>query len=189
MAKGTAKARIEVASVSLLCPEAIERFDEILTRESIVYEQGAGGSTRWIAERVKHLVSVEHSPEWFKAVSEAIEGLDNVRLELIPLEERDENSLSTYTHFITRFPDSFFNVVFIDGYDDNRLPCTRLALDKVCPCGYITVDDTNWAKLRRPLFTLFQEAGWSIEEIHGQKIHPKTKKVIWTRTAFFQKPV
>lgn len=188
MAKSTTEAKVEVASTPLLCPEAIERFDEILSETSVVYEQGSGGSTRWIAERVKSLVSIEHSLEWFEAVSETTKASKNLESRFIPLDFGTETPALAYVDSISTFPDEFFDVVWIDGWDDARFPCAKLAVDKVKLGGYVVVDDSNWAKLRRSLFSLFRDAGWTSEEIRGQKIHPKTKQMVWTRTAFFRKP-
>lgn len=47
-----------------LSEQAIEYFSNLLTKEMDVIEFGAGGSTLWLAERVKSVTSYENDADW-----------------------------------------------------------------------------------------------------------------------------
>lgn len=218
---------ILVDDVPLLCPEAIERFNEILTKDSVVFEQGSGSSTAWIAKRGAFLISVEQSEEWFAAVSESLEGfgtglpnpgplprnpLDlasereyrgivgflevfNLRLYLIPLgagKDGHRDPFGKYLMSILHFPNDYFDIVYIDGWDFARLPCLGYAKSKIKPGGFAILDDTNWKWLRTQAYRLMED--WEIEEVTGLKLNPiprlrtGDKKWLSCSTTFFRKP-
>ncbi len=53
-----------------------------------VFEYGAGGSTLFIARRVRRVTSIEHEPSWYDLVARSLreDGLSNCDLRLIPAE-------------------------------------------------------------------------------------------------------
>lgn len=186
---------VSIDDAPLLCPEAIERFDEILTKESIVFEQGSGGSTAWIAKRAKFLSSVEHSEKWFIAVSKLVKNFDNVRLCFIPLgagKDGHRDPFGKYLMSILDFPNDYFDIVYVDGWDFARLPCLGYAKSKIKPGGFAVLDDTNWKWLRAPAYRLMED--WEIEEVTGLKLNPtpskRRGKTRWVScgTTFFRKP-
>jgi len=48
--------------------EAIDLLDKLLTKDMIGFEWGGGGSTIWIAQRIKRLVTVENVKKWIDAM-------------------------------------------------------------------------------------------------------------------------
>ena len=61
-------------------PGAIYRLDELLTKDMTVLEFGAGGSTLFYSNRVKHVTSIESQKGWYKKVLDAVKGRINVEL-------------------------------------------------------------------------------------------------------------
>ena len=51
---------------------AIDFIENLLSKDSSVFEYGAGGSSMFYASRVKELVSVEHDSVWFKQTEAAM---------------------------------------------------------------------------------------------------------------------
>jgi hypothetical protein len=115
-----------------------------------VFEYGAGGSTLFIARRVRRVTSIEHEPSWYDLVARTLreDGLSNCDLRLIPAERepslRDVPygpasytsmnphaigfSFENYVRSIEEHPDRSFDVVVVDGYA--RFSCIA-DLDKV----------------------------------------------------------
>ncbi|MEJ7605174.1 MAG: hypothetical protein WKF37_02660 [Bryobacteraceae bacterium] len=66
------------ASLGLPLMHAKERavIERALTKEMTFLEFGSGGSTVWLADRVRHLHTVEHSRDWVQKLIECVQ--DNV---------------------------------------------------------------------------------------------------------------
>ncbi len=58
-----------------LCRRAVLILDHWLRPGDEMAEFGSGRSTRWFAERVGHLTSVEDDPAWHARVTQTLEGL------------------------------------------------------------------------------------------------------------------
>jgi hypothetical protein len=114
----------EVEKTPRLHRDAIIYFDEILRPEFSVLEHGSGGSTLWLAERVAHVVTIEHSLEWSLKIRE-----------LAP----------TNVTILATIPDpgSFYDVFFIDGERAKRGPCLLAARGLVKPGGWVVLDNSN----------------------------------------------
>ncbi len=99
-------------------------------------EWGSGRSTIWFAERVGSLVSVEHSPDWYKRVCEKLEqkGLQNVEYYLC----EDE---ADYCKVAEMFPSESFDFCLVDGVA--RDECALATLSLLKPGGIIVVDNCN----------------------------------------------
>jgi len=130
-----------------LSMEAIEFYESILQPDFEVFEYGSGSSTVWLAERVKHVVSVEHCRKWHEAVSEQTHSLP-VTLGLIEFDKTDPDAgekVSEYVDVINGFPDGFFDIVSCDGNDEARSYCIIAAPKKVKPGGWLVIDDLAWS--------------------------------------------
>jgi len=99
-------------------------------------EWGSGRSTIWFAERVGSLVSVEHSPDWYKRVSSKLKqkGLQNVEYYLC----EDEVD---YRNMVSMFSPESFDFCLVDGV--LRDDCALAALSLTKPGGIIVVDNCN----------------------------------------------
>jgi predicted O-methyltransferase YrrM len=61
-----------VKPIPWLHPLAIEYLETLLRPDMEILEHGAGGSTLWFAERVKHVTAVEDNFRWYDVLSKRI---------------------------------------------------------------------------------------------------------------------
>lgn len=107
-------------------------------------ELGSGRSTLWLANRVKHLISVEHNQVWYQKVQKSMadNGVTNVDYHFIPLQDTSEEQAGHgYLQFIEILEDNSLDFVLIDGV--HRALCTLGAIDKVRFGGVIIIDNVN----------------------------------------------
>ena len=82
-----------------MAPNAIKFLNEYLTKDMVVFEWGAGGSTTWIAKRVKHIYSVENNTNWYKFLIDKVKELELINVTLynrptekdLPATEKEES--------------------------------------------------------------------------------------------------
>lgn len=145
------------------------RWLQAMLRPSMTaFEYGPGGSTIFLAKRIRSVTSVEHDKTYYDEVSEALRhtGFSNCDLRLIPPDVRPDlkdvpagphtytssspayagYSFEAYVRAIDRFPDGSLDLVIVDGYA--RLACALHAVPKIRPGGYLLFDDTDWRKYR-----------------------------------------
>jgi hypothetical protein len=115
---------------------AIQYLNHLDFSGKSVFEFGAGASTLWWARRASRVVSVEHVPDWYAALSEKLPA--NCELML----ETDE---TRYCESI-RGRQEDFDVAIVDGMGANftRLRCATAALERIRPSGMIIVDNADW---------------------------------------------
>jgi precorrin-6B methylase 2 len=119
---------------------------EKMRPELRVFEYGSGGSTRWYADRVKEIISVEHEAAWYKIVRDM--GLPAN----VSLLQRSLNS--GYSDAILE-QDGTFDFVIIDGRQRNA--CLRAALQKLSPQGIILFDNSEVAEYAESLILMEKE--------------------------------
>ncbi len=123
----------------------------------MVFEYGSGGSTIFMANQVSKIVSVEYELSWFLAIKKIFwkKKIKNCKLYLVRPEPRtDENSdyvssdfrydhisFKKYVQTIDRYPNEYFDLVFVDGRARNS--CIVNAIPKVKNGGYILLDDSE----------------------------------------------
>lgn len=142
--------------------EARKWLESFLTPDMKVFEFGSGGSTLFMAKRVKELVSVEHDPKWYKLTAEALtrHNIHNCQYSLVTPQHGAEvthepndpygfvssrypsvESFEEYVKSISRFPDDSFDLVSVDGRA--RPSCVLHALGKVRCGGYLMLDNSE----------------------------------------------
>jgi len=142
----------EIEPLPWLHPEAVEFFDSIVKPDWNVLEHGAGGSTLWLALRVKNVVTIEHDPEWRMNVR------NNTPANVTLIEEIPSSKQPLYDCF------------FIDGAREERGPCILKAIELVVPGGWIVLDNSNrpeYANERRSLIfhsTLMKRTSHNVGE-------------------------
>lgn len=172
--------KLEPPFKPLLCQEAIEFFDSIVGPDTTVFEFGSGASTLWLAQRAKHVMSVEHDEEWFDEVQRVLqEHYLYAEVWLIPEVEKE------YPRAIQLLPGWSADIVFIDGLDRTRHKCVMYAMEKIVPGGWLVLDDTSWPRLKPSLRLL---AAWERTDYTGEKSGRSDGKVVRGRTSFFKKP-
>jgi len=129
-----------------ISPEAVRFCAAHLTREQIGLEWGSGYSTRWYAERLGKLLSIEFSPYWHTKVSEMIRHLENVECRFIPVEHPldqptrlNYNPLPQYVAVVTEFDDQSLDFIVVDGH--YRQSCVKHAMAKLKKGGLLLLDD------------------------------------------------
>lgn len=143
--------------------KVIRWLERTLTPSMSVFEYGAGGSTPFLAKRVRRLVTVEHDPRWIEPVAEVLrkDGLTNCDLILIPpvedpsrrnvpfgpwsytsmVPEAAGYSYEDYARRIDAYPDESFDLVVVDG--TARPSAVARSIPKVRPGGFLLLDDSN----------------------------------------------
>ncbi len=102
--------------------EAVEFLRKYLTKEMNVVEFGSGSSTRWIAERVKRLVSIENDKQWYEEVKKDISDLTNVHYILVEVDEYStDDEKKKYTNILNTYgaplssSREFFDLILVEG--------------------------------------------------------------------------
>lgn len=166
--------------------EAIERLDGALRREHRVFEWGSGGSTIWLASRVKLLVSVEHNAQWAARVRGRLQatGITNVDYRAVGEHE--------YLAQIDAFPLEHFDVVMVDALF--RGDALLRSIPRLRRGGLIVFDNVNWyfPSASRTPHSRAEAEGPSAEAAAAWEI-VRNWPVIWTSngvndTALFTKP-
>ncbi len=113
---------------------AIDFLDSVVKSDWLVFEWGAGNSTRWWSKRVHHVYSMESNAEWCDEVKSGLAGN-------VTLSHRDRGD--EYVDFIGSFEDNSFDVIVIDA--DHRNNCAKAAVPKLKDNGFIVFDNSDSA--------------------------------------------
>ncbi len=129
-----------------LTPRAIAFLEGELKRDFSGLEYGSGRSTIWFAGLAKHLVSVEHNPEWFARVQAGINeaGILTVDYHLFPKPEGasiDSILLSDYVQAGGNIPDNSLDFVLVDGV--SRPACLLHSIPLMKSGALLILDDAN----------------------------------------------
>ena len=135
-----------------LTAEATSMLERWLRPDYVGIEWGSGRSTVWFAERVGHLLSVEHHRAWHEAVSAQLaeRGITNVDYRLCPCEpERVETPewiaamfASDYVRAVDAFGPKSLDFALVDGM--YRSACALAVLPKLRSSALLVVDNVNW---------------------------------------------
>ena len=161
------------------------------------FEWGSGGSTLFLARRVREIVSIEHDAEWHRVITARLrsEGMTNCECRLI--EPRPVGSAGSqfrsgqrgctdldfeeYVRAIEAYPDGHFDFIMIDGRA--RLACLSLAWSKVRIGGHILLDNSNYERYQRQLAV---ETPPSFERHDISGVSPYGGDV-WTQSTIWQR--
>jgi hypothetical protein len=127
---------------------AIRFCERKLRRGMEAVETGSGRSTGWFGRRVGHLLSVEHSEEWYEKVKPALVDVPNVDYRLVPLDHPPEeptrpvyDPLPRYVAVFNELDDGSIDLVIIDGH--YRQACILAAIPKLKVGGLLLLDNSN----------------------------------------------
>lgn len=112
-----------------------------LNKEMLVFEFGSGGSTLFFSKRVKKVISVEHDKNWFNLISNEIKNnnFNNIEYNFI-------NKMDKYHKIIHKYPNNFFDLIFIDGGIRNL--CVKNSIQKVKKNGVLMLDNSEMPSFR-----------------------------------------
>lgn len=120
-----------------LHPAAVCYLDALLDHNMDVIEHGCGGSTLWLARRVRTVTAHEKNKSWVDKITAL--GLDNV----------------TILHGIWAGTDSKqYDMLFVDGFNHDRPMWIRAAPRMVKPGGIVVVDNTEREQYQEALAEL-----------------------------------
>jgi hypothetical protein len=136
---------------------AIDWLDAYLKPDMKAFEYGAGGSTLYLAKRVRDVTSVEHDREFYDLVKSILAQRSNRNCSLMlhepkACEESDREFASyqvrykdmcfeSYVKAIDDHPDKSLDFVLVDGRA--RVACVKRAVSKVAPGGAIMLDNSD----------------------------------------------
>jgi len=145
-------------------------LDEILTLDSEVIEFASGGSSLYIAKKVKGLVTLEHDSVWYEVVQETIakEGISNITLHFDP---------DYHKNFHCEKPS--FDVAIVDIWDDpRRASCIETAMNCLRPHGCLIFHNHVFIERLR-------KEGWIQVKNWGKKegLPILNQKVAWRKPA------
>ena len=165
----------------------INLLDKYLKPEMKVFEYGSGGSTLYFAKRVAKVVSIEHNKNWFEKMNLYLQELklQNIDYKLLEPEtdlefskknnsdpddyiSGDANSFGknyeNYVKSIDKYPDTFFDVVSVDGR--SRPSCCKHALPKIKVGGYLVYDNVEVSYYEDSI-ALLKPSEWSVTRYYG----------------------
>lgn len=121
-----------------LTPEAIAFLDKWLVQNYVGLEWGAGRSTLWFAQRVRHLTSIEHDADWFDRIDRKLNKTDvgNVRLCRAP-------EAGDYVRAGDAFKEGSLDFVLVDGRAELRDACVLAAIPRIRDGGLLILDDAQ----------------------------------------------
>ena len=126
--------------------------------EHVGFEFGSGGSTLWLGQRVRSLISVEHKQLWFDRVSSRIKKLQLTNVNLLY-----QPNLQLYPKTILTYPERCFDFIFVDGR--RRVRCVEYSRPHVKPGGLLILDNSERPRYREA-FKLLK--GWPRHDFKGE---------------------
>ena len=125
-----------------LTKTAVEFLHSWLSTDHIGLEWGSGRSTIWLARRIKHLTSVEHSEDWFDRLVRKIDELHLDNITYLYKSDLDQGLNSSYVRVVDEFPHHSLDFVLVDGA--LRDLCAFSVLPLLKPGGVLMIDNVNW---------------------------------------------
>ncbi len=118
-------------TVPYWAPGAWQYLETLLSKDDYCFEWGGGQSTKWMADRVGFILTVENRPEWAERILKMTKDCTNCQVILASrLSARYVNAVDLMS--------GLFNVYLIDGYQ--RINCLEKTLE-LCKAGDIIVLD------------------------------------------------
>lgn len=147
----------------LLTDSTLSKLEEILKPSFRVVEQGSGGSTIWLAERVDFLISFERSQEWVSVTNEQLEILGlHKKAKSIHVEGRVLEPIELVGLDLV-------DLVLVDGQISDRTPFALAMMEHIRPGGWLVIDNTlSTDVLEYKLWQILEALRpWSYEHTFG----------------------
>jgi predicted O-methyltransferase YrrM len=130
--------------VPWIAPAAVEFLEGYLKPTDEMLEFGSGRSTLWFADRVRHIISVEHNPDWHRQISSKIteKGGTNISYFLHPKQaDSIPASRSDYVLVTKSISPKSLDIVLVDGI--YRAQCVLQSLPLIAAGGILIIDNVN----------------------------------------------
>ena len=118
-----------------LTSDSIKILKQLIKPSDVGVEFGSGRSTKWFAERLYQLTSIENNPVWYNLVKKSLVRFENVDYRLC----LSDDDYAAQAH---SFMDNSIDFCLVDGAV--RDLCAYSMLSKVRIGGVIVVDNVNW---------------------------------------------
>lgn len=138
--------------------QVVDLLDQRLQPDLSLFEFGSGFSTRFYAQRVRQVRSVEYDRRWFDQVSRDVPA--NVTM---LYREKDVNG--HYCRSI-RETGECYDVVIVDGRD--RVNCVRQSLECLSDRGVLLLDDSERPDYEEA-FEIARGMGFRVLDLKGLK--------------------
>jgi predicted O-methyltransferase YrrM len=126
-----------------LTAESIRLLSGMLRPTDRALEWGSGRSTRWFADRVADLTSVESDPVWYGRVKDSLVDRANVHYYFKECPAGAPEPLAEeYAGVADAFSNESLDFVLVDGQVRDR--CALKVLAKIKPGGLLAIDNINW---------------------------------------------
>lgn len=145
-------------------PSAVNFLKGWLQKDMVGLEFGSGASSKFFAQKIKKLVSVEHHQGWFEHVSKWFKEnrLENIDYRFIAEQPNFETNeypqffetfglnkedyhfkkpFWKYFHVADEFPDEYFDFILVDGRA--RVACLLNSLPKLKSGGLMILDNSD----------------------------------------------
>ena len=116
-------------------------LEDWLQETDLVFEWGSGRSTRWLAQRVAHVSSVEENEAWLNRVRNWLKADGNMEKVTLFHRETVEKVRQAYVMAIHEVPETAFDCILVDG--DHRDHCAIEAVNRVAPGGALVIDNVE----------------------------------------------
>ena len=133
-------------------------LNDRLHKDLNMFEYGSGFSTRFYADRIKHVTSVEHDKAWFDHVKEDMP--DNVALLYQSYDDSGDYSKKIQT------TGQQFDIVMVDGRD--RVNCIKQSIASLTERGTLFLDDSQREKYQDGIDFMLQH-GFRVLHFEGMK--------------------
>jgi hypothetical protein len=157
----------ELPWISIHAKNYLKKYLEKKDKQHInIFEYGSGGSSLFFLKYSNNVISIEHNPEWFHYVRNAVADKkikgwhgelikpdpieNNLQVELDssnPLDyySTDESSLmftfKNYASSIDKYPDNYFDLILVDGR--SRPSCLYHSRRKLKSGGLLVLDNAD----------------------------------------------
>jgi hypothetical protein len=112
---------------------AVDFLSERLNNSLRVFEFGSGNSTLFFAERVNHIISIEHNKDWFDKISKRAHTNSNIIF-------AQANNSGQYLDAL-KAVDHNYDIIVVDGIYRNE--CCIEAMNFLTDSGVILLDDSE----------------------------------------------
>jgi len=174
----------EMRGMPWLVKESIVFIENVINKDSIILEFGAGASTIWFAERVKKVYSFETNKVWEQVLHEELVkgGFDNTVLyygvnNYFKNESCDKN-------FESMLCGDSIDLVLIDHRSYSRSKVFEKTVKIIKTGGYLVFDNSNRKRYSQSI-EFMDRLGWKKLEFWGGGYSPygrHWKTTIWKKT-------
>ena len=131
---------------AMMSPKEIAFIEKYLTKDKVMLEWGAGGSTLYFSQLVKEYYSIEHNPIWWSKIKNSARYLEKNNINIFNAKNdmkftipSEYNQFKKYINYIDKIGISKYDIILIDGRA--RQWCAEKALKYIDSNSIIFIHD------------------------------------------------